>query len=894
MKLKPCLAAALAAVLALTPVSTPVMAQTTTATLLPPGKQCFQATTGVNGMVGTIGTITGGSGYVAGTYGGVALTGGSGSTATANITVAGGAVTAVTILNPGVQYVVGDVLSAAAASIGGSGSGFSFPVASTSINSSLAGGSVAYYVPSTLTTKQTWKDSGESVLNVQPVPLDANGCAIVYGSGIYRQILKDSLGNTVWDVLTASTGSGSSGGGGTITSDNNFIGTILPWPGTVAPTNYMFANGQTLSRTTYATLLGVLTLQQVNAVCSGGSTTLSGLSDTTQISIGDPIEGICIAPGTTVASKAAGSVVMSIAATTSTSTTVTFFIWGGDGDGATTFNLPKLNGLTLVGRNNMGGVSGPLISTYYGTVPDALGATGGAQSQTLVAANLPPITSTNPSVSFNVVGSQSFPAVAGGIGISGLQVASSGSGTNWAPVGANASNPWGTQNVVSGSVSVTSTGTSSTPFSNVQPSSTINYIIKVTVGTPSTSVIVVPSGATSVPLFSTGVVGAPPVYRAITGADLPNPSPSTLGGVFSKPLTTGQVLGGIDNSGTPQVATSGVFTAQSAFAFAVGRQGAISPALQVDSSTANSITGIDIAAQSTGNGVNLTAIGETNVPLIINGAGSGTISFGTTSTGSINLFRNAFILHDSNPTLTLGLSGGSLAHVSTPGTSGLAITSGGGDQVKFLDTASATRRITMTGSNGGNPTISTDGGNLAVGAPLALSTPLALASGGTGNTTESWHYIETLTASSSATLTTSTFTSAFDDYSFVFDNIVPATDSVNFNATVESAASFQATTYLNATALTTAIDVETVSTMSNSAGKGFCGTLFFNNVNSTSVNKFMTGRGVFAVTATFVPTSINVAGYWNGGQGAITRVRFQMSSGNIATGSIKVYGMRNN
>ena len=60
----------------------PVVAQTTAA-LLPPGKQCFQATTGVNGMVGTIGAIAGGTGYVTGTYGGVALTGGSGPGATA-------------------------------------------------------------------------------------------------------------------------------------------------------------------------------------------------------------------------------------------------------------------------------------------------------------------------------------------------------------------------------------------------------------------------------------------------------------------------------------------------------------------------------------------------------------------------------------------------------------------------------------------------------------------------------------------------------------------------------------------------------------------------------------------------------------------------------------------
>ena len=38
------------------------------------------------------------------------------------------------------------------------------------------------------------------------ITLDANGCAIVYGAGTYRQVLEDSLGDIVWDQLTASTG----------------------------------------------------------------------------------------------------------------------------------------------------------------------------------------------------------------------------------------------------------------------------------------------------------------------------------------------------------------------------------------------------------------------------------------------------------------------------------------------------------------------------------------------------------------------------------------------------------------------------------------------------------------------------------------------------------------
>jgi len=78
----------------------------------------------------TLGSITAGSGYTNGSYVNVPLTGGAGTQAAANITVAGGVVTAVTLMNPGSGYVIGNALSALAANIGGTGSGFSVPVAS--------------------------------------------------------------------------------------------------------------------------------------------------------------------------------------------------------------------------------------------------------------------------------------------------------------------------------------------------------------------------------------------------------------------------------------------------------------------------------------------------------------------------------------------------------------------------------------------------------------------------------------------------------------------------------------------------------------------------------------------------------------------------------------------
>lgn len=107
--------------------------------------QAFNFAT-AGGVIGSLGSVTGGSSYTTGTqilslgaitagtlyttgtYNGVALTGGTGSGATANIIVLGGGVVQVTLVAPGTGYLAADSLSATAASIGGTGSGFSIPV----------------------------------------------------------------------------------------------------------------------------------------------------------------------------------------------------------------------------------------------------------------------------------------------------------------------------------------------------------------------------------------------------------------------------------------------------------------------------------------------------------------------------------------------------------------------------------------------------------------------------------------------------------------------------------------------------------------------------------------------------------------------------------------------
>lgn len=84
-----------------------------------------------DGSIVTLGTLTKGSSYVAGTYKNKELSGGSGTGAVATIVVDDdGKVKSVTITTDGKGYVVGDELTTANTNLGGAGSGFKVAVAS--------------------------------------------------------------------------------------------------------------------------------------------------------------------------------------------------------------------------------------------------------------------------------------------------------------------------------------------------------------------------------------------------------------------------------------------------------------------------------------------------------------------------------------------------------------------------------------------------------------------------------------------------------------------------------------------------------------------------------------------------------------------------------------------
>jgi len=85
----------------------------------------------------------------------------------------------------------------------------------------LAGGTVFMYIPNSSTPKDTYQDSAGTILNTNPIVLNASGEAIIYGSGAYRQVVYDANGDLIWDQITADTSVGGFAWGGVTTGTAN-------------------------------------------------------------------------------------------------------------------------------------------------------------------------------------------------------------------------------------------------------------------------------------------------------------------------------------------------------------------------------------------------------------------------------------------------------------------------------------------------------------------------------------------------------------------------------------------------------------------------------------------------------------------------------------------------
>lgn len=130
-----------------------------------------------------------------------------------------------------------------------------------------------------------------------------------------------------------------------------------------------------------------------------------------------------------------------------------------------------------------------------------------------------------------------------------------------------------------------------------------------------------------------------------TGSDCGSGSGAVTGvsnsdGTLTISPTTGAVVASIALGHVNAWTAAQSIASASATALAVGLNGTTNPALQVDASTATSATGLKIKSAAAAAGVALSVITSgTNENLTVDAAGSGTITFGATSTGAITFTR---------------------------------------------------------------------------------------------------------------------------------------------------------------------------------------------------------------------------------------------------------------
>jgi hypothetical protein len=131
------------------------------------------------GPIISLATLVGGSGYTDGTYSDIALTGGRGSLAYANITVAGGVVTSVVLVREGSYYQIGDVLSATPVVGGfsnGTGSGFTINVSNVrTVGLQMFGNPSRIRLGSSNTVVSNGTELGSILFNCQDATIGGRG-----------------------------------------------------------------------------------------------------------------------------------------------------------------------------------------------------------------------------------------------------------------------------------------------------------------------------------------------------------------------------------------------------------------------------------------------------------------------------------------------------------------------------------------------------------------------------------------------------------------------------------------------------------------------------------------------------------------------------------------------
>ena len=170
----------------------------------------------------------------------------------------------------------------------------------------------------------------------------------------------------------------------------------------------------------------------------------------------------------------------------------------------------------------------------------------------------------------------------------------------------------------------------------------------------------------------------------------------------------------------------------------------------------------------------------------------------------------------------------------------------------------------------------------------------------------SWVLLSSGAASASATFEfTNQIDATYDQYAVLMSNVVPVTNTSNLTVQVGTSLG---TTYVTvsyhfatwnfndaaasgAGGGTAATNITLCTSMTNNGGQGFGGWMLFEQPATAAHFKMFNAQGTY-ITAPGALTQFLIGGSHEQNGEAISRIRFLMSSGNIATGNFALYGIR--
>lgn len=456
------------------------------------------------------------------------------------------------------------------------------------------------------------------------------------------------------------------------------------------------------------------------------------------------------------------------------------------------------------------------------------------------------------------------------------------------------------------------------------------------------------------------------IYSSATGGavlnGIPNANMPLLSGAASSPswsairYPTSGTSGGIPYfASATGLSTSNVLTASQ---IVLGGGAGTAPATLGSLGTTTTVLHGNAAGAPTFTGINLTAGGDVvgTLPVANGGtncsAASGTcvdnIS-GFASTGFIKRTgAGTYIFDSASQALQdicatqgniLYFDGADWVCLATGTIGQLLSTNGAGANPSWI-TASGTGTVTNLSSGNG---ITLSPTNITTTGTVALTVPVIVANGGTGNTTLTAHNVvigngtspatgsgagvvgqciasggasadpsfisgcpvllTTLTASASAALSYSNFTSDYTNYIIVLENILNATDATSCRIrVVTTGGTVQTTNYGGSGAYvsngsaandspSTYISCSRASQM-KAASAGVNGDWKFYNPSQTSTPKMINGQFVYWDRGNDEPSIGHSAGAYTGANDAVTGFQVDMASGNIASGVVRVYGVK--